>query len=92
MTRNQEIDALRSLESVILRSVLDISTGQQSLLHRAALLSDPSLIDLLVTEKSCDMNAMCFEGQTPLHYAVRVESIQVALRLMELGADQKIKT
>lgn len=69
MVHNQEIDTLRSIDSVILRSVRDISTGK-SLLRRAALLSDPSLIDLLVTEKSCDMNAMCFEGQTPLHYAV----------------------
>ena len=59
--------------------------------NRAALVRDPSLIDLLVTEKSCDINAICFEGQTLLLYAVQVESIQVARWLMELGADQMIK-
>lgn len=86
LIRGQNITSLLSVDPVLLKTLRDSQTGH-SALHRAALMGNPSLVELLVKDKQCDVNSICHNGQTPLHIAVEVENIEVAKKLMELGAD-----
>ena len=90
LVRGQNISGLSLLDPVLINSLRDPTTGQ-SALHRAALFNNTSLIDMLVTEKRCHVNAMCLAGQTPLHSAIQMENVDSAKRLIDLNADVSIQ-
>ena len=89
LIRSQNITALQSVDAILLRTLRDPDTGH-SVLHRAALLNNPALIDLLASSKKCDVDSICHRGQTPLHIAVQVENVDAAKRLVSLGANVEI--
>ena len=90
MLRCQNLSALRSVDGLLVRALRDFETGH-SVLHRAAMLANVELISVLVKEKGCDVNSMCLNGQTALHLAVALENVQVAQRLLDLGANAAIE-
>ncbi len=88
LIRGQNITGLRVVDPVLLKTLRDPQTGH-SALHKAALVGNTDLVDLLI-EKGCDVNAICHSGQAPLHVAVQVENIDTAKKLIEYGADTAI--
>lgn len=56
-------------------------------LHRAAIIGNVDLVTGLVNEKGFSVNSLSFSSQTPLHLAVELENVDVAKKLIELGAD-----
>lgn len=89
MVRAQNLCALGWVDPVIIRTLRDPVT-HHSALHKAAILGNVDLIELLVSTKGCDINAVCVAGKTPLHIAVQLENVEVARKLLELGADRSI--
>jgi len=56
-------------------------------LHLAAAAGDLSIVSILVTDSSLDVNAATRDGNTPLHWAVWHGTDQVVEMLLKIGAD-----
>ena len=89
MIRCQNLNAIRAVDSLLVRTLVDQQTGH-SVVHRAALVANVALVTLLVQEKGCDINCVSLTGQTPLHLAVDLENSTVVKTLLGLGANVSI--
>ncbi|KAM5345131.1 hypothetical protein ACJ41O_010993 [Fusarium nematophilum] len=67
-------------------SEIRLNSHTTGLLHFAASYGATDAIEYLI-ERGCDINSRSVEGQTPLLYACRSGHHDVALKLLELGAD-----
>jgi ankyrin repeat protein len=83
--QNEPENAFTSYQAAYV--LLDIA-----LLHLAAQLGDPGLLDQELAETSAAVNAGDFKSWTALHYAADCGQVAAARRLLELGADVEAST
>jgi hypothetical protein len=63
-----------------------------SILHMAASYNQPELVKFLVTEKGMKVDKLSNSEWTPLHHAARTGASQAVQALLDLGANQSLKT
>lgn len=88
LTRSEQVERL--LKAGLDPNTVDGPEKKCSLLHWAAGFSDPSTVQILIQE-GARIDAQDNDGLTPLHEALKRQSVEVSTILIEAGADLNLQ-